>query len=68
MRFMFYRYGFSPIEESGIFNLPDGTALVRPVPRIGERVTLDAENFIVEDVTHVVQRGAEVRIFVKAVG
>lgn len=67
MRFMFYRYGFSLIKESGLFTLPDGTALVRPVPRIGERVILDAEYFIVEDVTHVVQRETEVRIFVKAV-
>lgn len=66
MRFTFYPEGRSPIEVDAFIKLTVFTEpMLRPVPRVGERVVLDSEYFEVTDIVHIVQNGAEVRVFVK---
>lgn len=68
MRFMFYPENRSPIEVDGWVRANSQCDwVVRPIPRVGERVVLDSEYYVVTDVTHLLQTSTEVRIFVKAV-
>lgn len=68
MRFMFYRQDRSPVEvDAWVRANSQCDWVVRPVPRVGERVIIDGDYCEVTDVTHVVQNSSEVRIFVKVV-
>lgn len=65
MRFMFYRHDSFPIDVAGTVTVFNNVN--RPVPRIGEKVVLDADTYTVMDVIHIVQGEAEVRIYVEKV-
>lgn len=67
MRFMFYPKDRSPIEVTGTYVNTNFERMTRPVPRVCERVVLDSEYYEVTDIVHIVQRDAEVRIFVKRI-
>jgi hypothetical protein len=68
MRFMFYPVDKSPIEvDAWVRANSQQDWVVRPVPRIGERVVLDSDYYEVTQVVHILQTGSEVRIFVKRV-
>lgn len=66
MRYIFFSDTHSPIEITPIVLDPRGFAVLRPAPRIGEKVVLDGSYFDVLDVVHPMHAN-EVRIFVKQI-
>jgi hypothetical protein len=66
MKYIFYSETRAPIEVTPIALDPRGFAVLRPPPRIGERVVLDGAYFDVTDVVHPMHV-PEVRIFVREI-
>lgn len=68
MLYSFYAPGRAPVQVPGTIT-PDGRyeTVLRPVPRVGETVVLDGDDYVVTSVKHLVQLGGEVRIFVSRV-
>lgn len=68
MLYSFYAPGRAPIQVEGTCLTPHYERVARPVPRVGEKVVLDGDDYLVTDVKHIVQLVGEVRIYVQLVG